>query len=161
MMRIYAAVSFCLLSCVQLFAQVDTTARQDSVSVGIDSVASTQPDTLGTGIVSNFDDPFVESLAKLDLESYLEKPSRDFVSLLKDHRHKVRIEPANRHGFRYMAVYTFHEKPYLEIFLFYPTLIYVNPNGISRRKQARQVLREKVEMIQVYNASLCINGCAD
>jgi hypothetical protein len=103
-------------------------------------------------------DSVITLLSNIDLSEYNDKISDSIIRKIPSN-YRVDFQSSKKFGYPYMAVLTFLDRPYLEIDLYYEDLKYTNPNGISKRKKARRIRKEKVAEINIYNSSLCVNGC--
>lgn len=105
-------------------------------------------------------DSLVGVLSKMDLEQFEKKKTNYFISRIPSN-YQVEIITSNNFNYPYTAILKFPDRPYVEIRLLYEKLKHTNPNSISMRKVARQLKKETIQKLEIYDEYLCVNGCDD
>jgi hypothetical protein len=108
--------------------------------------------------VENSGDSLIKLLNSMNLEDFSKKMVSQFISKLPSN-YKVEMDVSKSFEYPYMAILSFPDKPYVEIRLYFQDLSFTNPNGISRKKKMRCLMREIVRQIEIYDEFQCVNGC--
>lgn len=103
-------------------------------------------------------DSMVKALTHVDLEQFEKKKTISFILQLPSN-YKVEISSSNNFNYPYTAVLKFPDRPYVEIHMLYDQLRYTNPNSMFRRKIAKQLKREILQKVKIYDEYMCVNGC--
>ena len=103
-------------------------------------------------------DSLLIMLEELDTDDFINKPADSFLLRLpQDFKQKLMLSKNPKYA--YMLCVNYNDRPYLEIFLYFYSLKHTNPQGISKKKQVKDLRKETVKAVEIYQSSVCVNGC--
>jgi hypothetical protein len=69
------------------------------------------------------------------------------------------LEVSSSKTLEHKGVVILHYSAEVSVHLYVTEFIYVNPNGMCRKRNLRRLKREKIAAIQVHNELACLEGC--
>src|SRR6478672_3272560 len=103
-------------------------------------------------------DSLVTMLGKIKTADYIDKSIDSFLVLLPS-TYKPVLQTIKDPRYTHRVLLIYPDRPYLQIFVYYQGLKYTNSTGISKTQQMKDLHKEKVKAIEIWQSSTCINGC--